>query len=157
MTPQELIAIQIAKSVEDLFRSARAMPDDKLDWKPSDTARSALDMLQECAQSLKWPQTILESDGTAFDQEAFEKARQERAQWTTVALCEEAARRNLTETIEYVKSYPDDDLNRVVPLPFAPELKPTVAEILASPYWNLTYHLGQINYLQTMYGDKEMH
>jgi len=25
------------------------------------------------------------------------------------------------------------------------------------PYWNITYHLGQINYIQTLYGDSVMH
>ena len=32
-----------------------------------------------------------------------------------------------------------------------------MADILMLHYHNMTYHLGQINFIQLMYGDKEMH
>ena len=158
MTAKELIAIQIERAVTDLFRSAKAMPEDRLNAKSAESCRSPLELLQECAQSLKWAPMLLKSDGPPnFDPEAFEKARQERAQWTTIDACEEAARKILAETLDYIENYPESDLDRMIALPFMPDLKLSVAEILASPYWNLTYHLGQINFIQTTYGDMEMH
>ena len=63
----------------------------------------------------------------------------------------------MAETLDYIENYPEGDLDRMIALPFMPDLKLSVAEILASPYWNLTYHLGQINFIQTTYGDMEMH
>jgi hypothetical protein len=35
--------------------------------------------------------------------------------------------------------------------------KMTFAELLFLNYWNLVYHQGQIAYIQTLYGDREMH
>lgn len=134
------------------------MPADKLEWKPSETNRSAMELLQECAQSLGWPQFMLKENAFAGDPaEAFEKARLERAAWTTIDACEKAAMDNWAETKRFIAEYPEGDLDREIELPFAPDLKLTVAEILASPYWNLTYHLGQLNYVQLMYGDRDMH
>lgn len=157
ITTKEFLILQLQRAVDDLFRSARAMPEEKLTWQTSETSRTPLDILQECAQSLKWPQHLLRDITETPTTEAFQAMQTERAQWTTIDACESAARKNLAETIEFIKSYPEDDLNRVISLPFVPNLNLTVAEILASPYWNLTYHLGQINYVQTMYGDREMH
>jgi hypothetical protein len=32
-----------------------------------------------------------------------------------------------------------------------------VADVILSPYWQLVYHTGQVNYIQTLYGDRELH
>ena len=34
-----------------------------------------------------------------------------------------------------------------------PRRRATTADLLFLAYWNLVYHTGQINYLQTMLGD----
>ena len=33
----------------------------------------------------------------------------------------------------------------------------TVAELTEYPRWNANYHQGQIGYIQTLYGDRDMH
>jgi len=157
MTAKSLIITLIGKALDDLFRTAKAMPQDKLTWQCGGECRTALQLLQECAQSMKWPQSLLNPEGFSFDSETMEKAMAERAQWTTAEDCERAARANWQDTKAFIENYPEEDLDRVMALPFGPDLKLTVAEILGSPYWNMTYHLGQINYIQLMYGDKEMH
>jgi hypothetical protein len=157
MTVKHLAIDMITRSVNDLFRSAKAMPEDKLTWRSGESCRTALEYLQECAQSLSWPKNLLQPGGPNFDPEMFQKAMEERAQWTTVEACESAARKNLAETTEFIRDYPEDDLDRKISLPFMPDLTLSAAELLVSPYWNMTYHLGQINFIQLMYGDKEMH
>jgi hypothetical protein len=32
-----------------------------------------------------------------------------------------------------------------------------MADMLFMGYWNLTYHMGQVNYIQMLLGDTEMH
>ncbi len=152
MLLKDFLCLQLSRAVDDLFRSARAMPPEKLAWQASETSRTPSDILRECALSLKWPQSIL--SGTDLNSQP---AQGEEEQEMDLDACEALARKNLTETIDFIRSYPEDDLDRVISLPFAPELNLTVAEILASPYWNITYHLGQINYVQMAYGDREMH
>jgi hypothetical protein len=33
----------------------------------------------------------------------------------------------------------------------------SLADVCFLHYWNTVYHLGQVNYLQTLLGDREMH
>lgn len=157
MTAKELIAICLRSAVDNLFRSAQGMPEDKLNWRVGDQTRTPLELLQECAQSLKWPESLLSKPEITFDPEQYEQSLKERRAWNTIDLCENAARRNLEATLAYVRDYPDNDLDRKITLPFAQGIVVTVGEILLSPYWNCVYHLGQINFVQTMYGDTDMH
>lgn len=48
---------------------------------------------------------------------------------------------------------PDARLAEVQPHPMDPSRQVTTADLLFLAYWNLVYHTGQINYLQTMLGD----
>lgn len=158
MTTKEFILKEIERSMNDLFRSARAMSDEQLNLKVGEGCRSALELLQECAQSLKWPAGLLGDEGaSSFTPEAFQKAMEERASWKSAADCEQAARSNFKEAAEFIGGYDDSDLDREIDLPFAPDLRLSVAQILGSPAWNMNYHLGQINFIQTTYGDMEMH
>lgn len=158
MTTKDFIIKEIERSMNDLFRSARAMSNEQLNLKVGESCRSALELLQECAQSLKWPSGLLAGGGaSSFTPEAFQKAMEERASWKTAADCEQAARENWKETIEFIRGYDEADLDREIDLPFAPDLRLSVAAILASPAWNMNYHLGQINFIQTTYGDMAMH
>src|SRR5262245_4855463 len=111
MTVKELAVRIVEKSVTDLFRSAKAMPEEKLNWRPAESCRTALEYLQECAQSVKWPISLLSPEGFQFNPEMFQKAMEERAQWTTLEACEKAARNNLAEVTEFIRSYPEDDLD----------------------------------------------
>ena len=42
-------------------------------------------------------------------------------------------------------------------LPFGGGMTVSMADVLMMHYWNATYHLGQINQIQLMLGDKAMH
>jgi hypothetical protein len=42
-------------------------------------------------------------------------------------------------------------------MPFGGGVVMTMADILSLPSWNMVYHLGQINQIQLMLGDREMH
>jgi hypothetical protein len=51
----------------------------------------------------------------------------------------------------------DADLDVEHPLPWNADAKMTTADMMFFPYWNLVYHVGQINYIQLLLGDTEMH
>ena len=44
-----------------------------------------------------------------------------------------------------------------VTLPFGAGGDWTLAEIIQANYWNTSYHHGQVNYIQTLYGDTASH
>lgn len=150
------LAIQMTQRIlEDLFVAARAMPPEKLEWRPLEMGRSALDQLQECAQALQFAPAMIRNEGSlVLTPEFLEQARQERRTWTALEVCEQHARANALVFYEAVRALPDSSLPQLVELPFGTF---RMSEILFGQYWNMLYHYGQINYIQTLYGDYEMH
>jgi hypothetical protein len=150
--------VALTRSLGDaLFQSARAMPPEKLDWKPLDAGRSAIEMLQECAGSPTFVPDVLRGEGATAGAETAKQVRKERATWRTLDECESAYRANVEPALAAIRDYPDDQMDALLAMPFAPGLEWPATHIIMDMYWNMTYHLGQINYIQTLYGDKKMH
>lgn len=144
------------KAAADFERALDGLPEDKLEWKVLDAGRTALDQYQEIAQSPTYVIPILKNKSMGdFNPESFQKIRQERADWTK-ADCKRILRENLDKFYEVVRNYPDEDLTVEIDLPFAEGMRQSMADIMAYPYWNLSYHLGQIAFIQTLYGDWQM-
>jgi hypothetical protein len=149
-----MIANSTREVAEGLERAILAMPADRQIWRPLDEGRSALDQLAECAVINAWAAQVFRDravpplDGDAYAKECAALDTVEKAA---------AALRSATQTlVSAMESLPDDALDIQVQFPWD-ETSCTLAEALLTAYWNLTYHVGQINYIQTLYGDKEMH
>jgi hypothetical protein len=158
MTVQDHIVTITEHSVESLFRNARAVPADKLDWKPLDEGRSVLGMLSECATVPRFAIDIL-TTGVApeFSEERMAKNRALRETLTTVDACEQLCLQNTNELIQAIRAFPTERLGDTIHLPFGNGMTVTMAQIANMHYWNNVYHIGQIAYIQTLYGDKEWH
>ncbi len=146
----------------DFFRNARATPADKLDWKPGDATRSTLEICQEVAQSPTWGVGILAARGwhggdPGQMEEMMAKAMEERKLWDTIDKCEAATRENCSKLYEAIRAFPEEELQKTFVLPFAGGIQRSMADTCLVQYWNSTYHLGQLCYVQRMLGDTEMH
>jgi hypothetical protein len=158
MRIQDLVVIMTEGATHSLFDYVRAMPEDKLRWKPAGGSRHALDILQECAQSPTWSATIAENRRWPdFDPDERERRRKERQEWDTIDKCEQVIRENNKKLFAVVRDFPDSELDTKIDLPFEEGMQLTLAQILMGQYWNLTWHIGQIAYIQTMYGDMNMY
>jgi len=148
----------IESSHNNLFRAVRAMPEDKLTWKVEGKGRSALEQLQECAQSPMWFKAVLDNIDSPpeFSEADFGKMMEERQQWDTVDKCEAACKKNMEGLIESIKQFPEEKMSQKVKLQFREEPF-EAADMILGTYWNNTYHIGQINFIQTLYGDSDMH
>ncbi len=145
---------------EEAFRYAKGVPQDKLDWKPLDEGRSVLDLCREMAQCPDWAREIIEKMKMEWNEEAGAASKAEADSWTTVEACEAACQEKLGRLFALFTELPDAKLAETTDLPFGPggSMKTfTVAEMMDYPRWNFTYHLGQIAYIQTLYGDKAMY
>ncbi len=56
-----------------------------------------------------------------------------------------------------MKDFPDEKFDDKFTLPFDGGQVITMKENMAYPMWNFTYHQGQIAYIQTLYGDRNMY
>ena len=146
------------RACKDLVVNARALPADKLEWQPMDQARSALDILQECSQSPSWFTGILQAKACPdFNPEMMQEAMTARKQWTTIDACERTMQQNLEQLYAVIRDYPDADLDVKITLPFGENMVRSMADMMMGQFWNTDYHIGQVCYIQTMLGDKEMH
>ncbi|MBI1334376.1 MAG: DinB family protein [Armatimonadetes bacterium] len=151
MTLKEYIVLETEKSLKNVFESARKVSADKVEWKPLENGRSTLDQVQECAYCPLWVPGLLEK--RAFDPSGFAAYEETRKGWKTLDECEAAAQKNMEAFKAAVDALPESDFNVVVNLPWGSY---TLAEVMGFPMWNLHYHMGQINYIQTLYGDFSM-
>lgn len=158
MTFQEGIIAGTRYAAQEAFKYAKAVPADKLEWKPMDEGRSVLDICKEMAMAPSWSTNILGGQPMPdFDEKAMEEYNNMSAGWTTAEACEEVCLKNLDAFFAAVSAFPDDKLNDKYTLPFDGGQTITMMENMQYPAWNFTYHQGQIAYIQTLYGDKKMY
>ena len=158
MRYQDQIVRCTQKALDDVCRAAIAVPKDKHGWHAMGSMRSVLDQMQEIATTAPYFLPLIRSGvAPAFDEEATKKAVRERAQFNSVDLCVAEARRTVAELCQTLSEVPDHTLEREVIVPFGGDVTWTLADAMAGSYWNFVYHFGQINQIQLMLGDKEMH
>jgi hypothetical protein len=145
-------------AADEAFRYAKAVPEDKVDWKPLDNGRSVLDICRELAMCPGWCEDIIQQkELPEWNEESMEAVKREQEQWKTVADCETECNRRLEQLFEVFRTMPDERLSEKKWLPYDGGRDFTMPEMMDYPRWNFNYHLGQIAYVQLLYGDREMH
>src|SRR3954464_711932 len=85
---------------EEAFRYAKAVPEDKADWKPLDAGQSVLSMCRELAKCPDWAQELIAGTEPDWSDEAQATSKAEMESWTTVEQCEQAAQEKLGRLFE---------------------------------------------------------
>ena len=146
-TLQAHLAETTRKTAEELTAAFLKLPEDKRVWSPHDKARSALDQMAECAVLNGYTAALILShkwEGSSMD--AFFQAQDELEAKGWEA-CNALLVANTSEVIAAISAAPDDTLSLDIPMPWGSQ---KMTEILAYPSWNMTYHLGQINYIGSL-------
>jgi len=148
-TVQKFLAASTEKAATDLAEAYLRIPEDKRNWKPEGKARSPIDIIAECVilngysvdliLSRKW------SDNN-FANYTTEKASIEALDWEHLSTLLQT---NTSRVISAIEGASTDTLEDIIEMPWGSR---TFAEFLAYPYWNMSYHLGQINYIASMLG-----
>jgi hypothetical protein len=146
--------IRMTESVHaDFVRNIWAMPEDKLNWSVLDAGRTPLSLFQEVANAPTYALPMLATRACPpFDPAMMEAIMAEQAKLDTLDKCEEAMKENLQKLYEAIRTFPESDLEIEIDLPFAEGMRQSMADIMGYPYWNTSYHLGQIGFIQTLYG-----
>ncbi len=149
-------SVDVTRSaVDEFFRYAEAVPEDRLDWSPMDEGQSVLALCREIAVTPDWAVQVMEDIN--LSQEEQEEAGEEMKSWGSIAQCKEEFEKRFEVWAKLVEDLPDEKLSDTRWLPYEGGRDFTFLELLDYPRWNTTYHLGQIGYIQILYGDKEMH
>jgi hypothetical protein len=158
LTVQEQAARLTLEGMESLFRAARHVPETNLRWSPMGAARSVMSQVAECAVAPRLQIQIIEGAPEEAVMDAYHANLRdiERLMQGTLDQAYAVAVPQTQALARVLRSYPSDRLEEERILPFNGGMTRTQADLLFIPYWNLCYHIGQINYIQTLLGDTEM-
>jgi hypothetical protein len=145
------------RSAEAVFKHARGVPAEKLDWSPLDAGRSVMDQVRECAMCPDWCIQVISGNGPEWSEELAAKIKEQQAEWKTIDDCERECNRRLDDLAKFFSEIKDEQLGDTKWLPYDGGRDFTVVEMMEYPRWNFDYHVGQIAYIQTLYGDKQMY
>lgn len=145
MHPFQLISESCAWFGRNFAYNLDFIPDDKLNWKPSETAKSALEITTEVLGVFNYVLSLFEADSaTAPD-------------YAQVTTRDEAKAKIISTTKGYAAfllTLKPEDLEGA----FQTDLGPFPKNRLAiMPVQELNHHHGQITYLQTIWGDTDSH
>jgi len=149
---QESAAAATEKSLTVLLYEVGRTPDDRLSWKPSDTARSMLEILAECTLVTRNWAEILALGETLSGEAYFSVFSGLDALLSREAVVEAFAAAT-AQLVSVIRGIPDEKLSDELQL-FWGESAPLGSWLHWVAIHN-SYHLGQICYIQRQYGDLE--
>jgi len=160
-TIQQQASRMTREALSSLFSAARHLPEDKRDWTPMGEARTVQGLLYECAMTTPFyiaaAQGKIKEFAALVPDEAMQSLWQRRSEEaSTLDGAEAVAQETFAELCQALEAAPAERLGDRQPHPMDPNRQVTTADLLFLAYWNLVYHTGQINYLQTMLGDVEL-
>ncbi|GAB4467339.1 MAG: hypothetical protein OHK0029_39230 [Armatimonadaceae bacterium] len=148
-TLQEFLASAAVTAAADLKTALLRLPDDRRKWSAMENARTALDQVAECALMNEATIDLITTHvfDVAFNVDEYNRERHELMQDldSLLARLEDSAVR----VAAAIRTVPEEDLSVEIPMPWGPM---TLTKIIAYPYWNMTYHEGQINYIASLAG-----
>jgi uncharacterized damage-inducible protein DinB len=143
---RHFLADATQKAARDLTEAFLALPEDMRRWKPGFGTRSAADQFAECALNNGYAAELIQSG--RFTSKSAEDIANERADLATREADDIIQKLNCSVhlVIETLHNASDERLMQEVELRWG---KTTLTETAAYPYWNMTYHLGQINMIRS--------
>ena len=132
----------------NFWKSVKTMPADKFEWRPEPTTRTARELAEEIVMTTGYVSKLVR----AHKDPGMEDSTGDTIP-KTIEVLEQEHRAKIDEFIAAVRDFPNEELKNTIELPWGTW---TFSQVIAYPYWNLMYHWGQVNYIQTLYGDKNM-
>ncbi len=158
---KQMIIDTLAGGKMQFLGTFNAVPDDKLTWKPLDLGRTVLDLAGDAAQTPQVTAQVLQIQPGAPIPPMGQLMAQmvaERAKWSRADVIEhlESGHAALVKVIEGLS---DEDLERPLSIPMRGDFSLTlpIARWALLPYRSYVSRFGQINYIQTLYGDMDGH
>ena len=151
MQSVQTLLTEMVRSGGESVAKAAGETGDKITWQPLDKGRSALNLAVECAWINRITADLLETGQmpdiefvrAGFQQLLMQNDTAEKALGVLTAETERLAKA--------LEAFPTENLNDTVTLPFWGGMEKTIAQVVGMTYWNMTYHEGQIIYIQTLY------
>ena len=151
---------ELAGQLEGQFQSiiktgVAPMPEEKFTFKPSKTARSVSELTAHLAYSNYFFMGVMKGEpGTTEGWDEAQAAWEKQNPCDTKANATKAYQKSVADFLAYFKTLKDADLMKPAKLPWR---ETNIAGVIMDNQWHLTYHLGQMAYIQTVIGDTVDH
>jgi len=140
-----------------LANTAQAVPQDKRSWKPLENGRSVQDLLGDAAQGPQFGIILLTRPADfSLSPETFQRMKDERTGWTFEQSLEKLES-NTNALLGALDQVSEEKLNEPVTMPIGPGVTLPLGQWLLMTYRTFAARTGQINYIQTLYGDYDHH
>ena len=155
MNTSIIVAKSHAENGAFIFKRAFShIPDDKLSWSPSETAKSALRIAAHIGLTNQGFASMIRGNNSPFGSvnELLEMLDDKERGYTTKDAALSLVDSFLTEVLSAIESLAPDQLATEVKTAFAPL---PIGKIMMMPGSHMLLHAGQIEYLQTIWGDTD--
>lgn len=155
MRAQDLTADLTQSAFDSYLRTFSAMPDDRRDWAPQPGTRSALNMLWEIAAVNElFADFLTGKTDQPLTFAGLGKIWLGECPHSSDELLD-LARSATSRLCDAIRAIPDEQLEEMVQV--NPEAQLPKKMLMWMGLRNLWYHFGQANYIQSFYGDRDMH
>lgn len=157
----DILIASMESARDELVSTAQAVPDARLNWKPLDNGRTVLDLLGDAAQIPLMVMPMLGAPGGFKPsqegmREMFGKMREERKNWTRDE-CLKHLHTNTDAVIAAIRALPEERLAEPLTMPFGGGMTMPMGAWVMMIHRAFYARMGQINYIQTLYGDFDPH
>lgn len=150
--------VDFLQSKDDLVHALATTPDERLNWSPSPTSRTPIQQVAHAACAIGHLADTL--DGRPFDVATMEEAdRRFRAWEGTFRTREEVLallEREACAFVRWLDALAPERLGTAVEMPFGVGSAP-LSLAITLPAAHTRWHLAQLEYIQTIYGDRDWH
>ncbi len=126
------------------------IPEGRRNWVPSGCAKTPMEIYMECAGCYMFFARLVQGEAADWG-EVLRKAKEDRSLDDAKRLMDEYQE----ALFKALDSLPESKLNEKMILPWGQETTWGQFAFLAS--YHTCYHAGQLNYIQTLLGDADMH
>jgi hypothetical protein len=155
---EDFIAIckeRTTDAMEGFLHDLSFVPADKLIWKPTPTAKSALEIASHCAGYSGSFATIISAGKFPSTREEFRATVQSAIESiATLEQAETMLRKGIADSIAALETVKPEQIGAIID---APHASVPFKFFLTLPAMHLETHAAQINYLQTCWGDQDVH
>lgn len=145
----------LAQARDQLVRVFGNTPDDRINWTPAPTARTAVQLVAHCAFALDFIRQML--CGTPYPAKTMAQADAEfllaERQFSTREEVMDMFESNFKAYVSELEGFTLDQLNAMIEAPFGLGSVPLSFAVTFGAM-HTRNHIAQLEYLQTIYGDR---
>ncbi|MHB8635781.1 MAG: DinB family protein [Fimbriimonadaceae bacterium] len=147
---------EFTRSMERLIKAYASTPDDKINWSPSATSRTPTELVAHGGMSISGMQGWLAGQPFPFESMTAldDYCRTEEKKFTTRASALAPLEENGAKFLTFLDSLSQETLAST----FETQMGAfPMMSAITFPADHLRSHAAQLDYIQTIYGDREMH